>query len=92
MEEGEVQGDSLDAANLRSVDEYANRFGQILEEGRSDWINFNTDGVYDDALVIVVEHGWDYEVGGFVSEHIHVLPCGPPCVGGFRRFTGPTST
>lgn len=89
VEEGEVRGDSLDGANLRSVDEYAARFVQLLQEGRSDWINFNTDGVCGDALVIVVEHGWTYDPGGFAPEHIHVKLCGPKCMTGFTRFALP---
>jgi len=86
VEEPEVEGDSLEGANVRSVEDYADRFVQLVQEGRSDWINFNTDGVCGDALVIVVEHGWSYEPGGCAPEHVQVMLCGPKCMTGFTRY------
>jgi hypothetical protein len=79
---------SVTGARLYTPEEYTPRFAQIAREARCDWINFGAEGVLDDALVLIVDHGWDYPVGR-TAGNLHVMPCGPWIDRGFVKYQEP---
>lgn len=73
----------LSQARLRSPKEFEDRFVEILDEARCDWINLCAHGVWNDALVVVVETGDNGGTDLYPIEWIHIVSRGPNVRTGF---------
>jgi hypothetical protein len=53
------------------------RWNELIAEGRSDWINVSAQGVWKDALIVLVEAPRFGDVGRYAPDQISVNFSGP---------------
>jgi hypothetical protein len=79
----EGQRATLASASLLSPAEFESRWRQIVADGRRDWVNLSAHGVWQDALVVLVEAPARGAKGSYPPDRISVNFSGPPIVSGW---------
>lgn len=75
---------TLSRQSLRTPSEFEVRWLQLVEEGRLSWINLSAQGIWEDALIVLVELSRHGIKGRFRPEQISVNFSGPSSTSGWE--------